>query len=150
MGLSLHMASKWSPQYLTGVKEIDEQHFTIIKKLFEIDNLITLPHSKLEILDALMFLESYSLTHFNYEERVMEDKKCPALEENKQQHAVFMQYIHSLNLKFAEGQLSEDTLTSVQKEISDWIVNHILQIDMQMNLQHSVNEINMENGTREI
>jgi hemerythrin len=132
------MASKWSTQYLTGDKEIDEQHFTIIKKLFEIENLIRLPHSKSEILDALMFLESYSLTHFNYEERVMEEKKCPAQEENKQQHAVFMQYIHSLNLKFAEGQLSDGTLASVQKELSDWIVNHILQIDMQMNQQPSI------------
>lgn len=135
------MPSKWSTQYLTGFKEIDEQHFTIIKKLFEIENLIKLPHSKSEILDALMFLESYSLTHFNYEEQVMELKKCPAREENKQQHAVFMQYIHSLNLKFAEGQLSDDTLTSVQQELSDWVVNHILQIDMQMNISASGEDV---------
>ncbi len=137
MGFNYRMASKWSTQYLTGIKEIDEQHFTIVKKLFEIEKLIMLPHSKSEILDALMFLESYSLTHFNYEERVMDEKKCPVRKENKQQHAVFMQYIHSLNLKFAEGQLTDDTLTSVQKELSDWVTNHILQIDMQMNLQTS-------------
>jgi hemerythrin len=139
------MTSKWSTQYLTGVKEIDEQHFTIIKKLFEIENLIRLPHSKSEILDALMFLETYSLTHFTYEERVMEEKKCSAREENKQQHAVFMQYIHSLNLKFTEGQLSDDTLISMQKELTDWVANHILQIDMQMNLQPSVGEKITEN-----
>ncbi len=145
MGLNLHMTSKWSTQYLTGVKEIDEQHFTIIKKLFEIENLIRLPHSKSEILDALMFLETYSLTHFTYEERVMEEKKCSAREENKQQHAVFMQYIHSLNLKFTEGQLSDDTLISMQKELTDWVANHILQIDMQMNLQPSVGEKITEN-----
>jgi len=145
LGLNLHMTSKWSTQYLTGVKEIDEQHFTIIKKLFEIENLIRLPHSKSEILDALMFLETYSLTHFTYEERVMEEKKCSAREENKQQHAVFMQYIHSLNLKFTEGQLSDDTLISMQKELTDWVANHILQIDMQMNLQPSVGEKITEN-----
>jgi hemerythrin len=132
------MESKWSKQYLIGIKEIDEQHFTIIKKLFEIEKLIKLPHTKSEILDALLFLESYSRTHFAQEEKIMEEKKCPASIENKQQHLVFMQYIHALNQQFSEGRLQEDALDGVQKELTDWVVNHILQIDLQLKLEASL------------
>jgi hemerythrin len=131
------MNSKWSTQLITGNKEIDEHHFVIIRKLYEVEQLSKLEHSKNEIMDALLFLETYTLMHFAKEEKIMAELACPAAEENKQQHAVFNKYIHALNQKFAQGDLPENSLQAIEQELSDWVTNHIQKVDMKIKVVDS-------------
>ncbi|MBI9051327.1 MAG: hypothetical protein JEZ00_18025 [Anaerolineaceae bacterium] len=133
------MSSKWSSAYLTGIKEIDEHHFTIIKKLYEIGQLINLPHAKSEIMDALLFLESYTSMHFKAEEQVMAEKNCTAAEINKKQHAVFIKYVHALNQKFAQNDTMDVNLSDIEKELTDWVLNHIMEVDLKLKGEESLN-----------
>jgi hemerythrin len=126
------MSSKWSSELITGFNKIDEHHFTIIKKLFEIEQLITIKPSKSEIMDALLFLESYTQMHFKYEEVLMADQNCPVADENKSQHALFIEKVHTFNQNFAQDDHMDVDLKDVARELSDWIINHIMEIDMQL------------------
>ena len=126
------MGSKWSSEFFTGFKEIDEHHFTIIKKLFEIEQLSDINPSKSEIMDALLFLESYTQMHFKHEESVMADEHCPAAVENKQQHEMFINKVHTFNQAFAENDTMDVDLKDVARELSDWVINHIQKIDLQL------------------
>ena len=128
------MSSKWSSELFTGFKDIDEHHFTIIKKLFEIEQLINNKPSKSEIMDALLFLESYTQMHFKHEETVMADEHCPAAEENKRQHEVFIAKVQAFNRNFAHDDTMDVDLKDVAKELSDWVINHIKEVDLQLKI----------------
>jgi hemerythrin len=126
------MGSKWSTEFITGLKEIDEHHFTIIKKLYEIEQLIQINPTKSEIMDALLFLESYTQMHFKFEESLMAEQNCPAAKENKQQHAMFIDKVHGFNQNFAHNDMMDVDLKDIAVELSNWIINHILQVDMKL------------------
>ena len=126
------MGSKWSSKLITGFNEVDEHHFTIIKKLFEIEQLIDKKPSKSEIMDALLFLESYTQMHFKHEESVMADENCPVAEENKRQHEAFINKVHTFNQTFAQDDTMDVDLKDVAKELSDWVINHIMEVDLQL------------------
>ena len=126
------MGSKWSSEIITGFKEIDEHHFTIIKKLFEIEQLIDKNPSKSEIMDALLFLESYTRMHFKYEEQIMDEQQNTVAQENKRQHEMFIAKIHTLNQNFAQDENMDVELSEIANELSNWIVNHITQIDLNL------------------
>ena len=126
------MGSKWSSEIITGYKVIDEHHFTIIKKLYEIEQLIEKNPSKSEIMDALLFLESYAQMHFTYEESIMAEEQCPVAEENKRQHTTFIEQVHVFNQNFAQNDMMDVDLKDIAIELSDWIINHIMHVDMKL------------------
>ena len=128
------MGSKWSSEFITGFNEVDEHHFTIIKKLFEIEKLIDNNPTKSEIMDALLFLESYTQMHFKYEESVMANENCPAAQENKRQHEAFIHKVHVFNQSFAQDDNMNVDLRDVAKEFSDWVINHIKEVDLQLKI----------------
>jgi hemerythrin len=123
----------WSEsQYATGVPAVDAQH----KQMFDhIDRMIRASEVKekeTEFIDMLEFLNGYVVEHFRCEETAMEQRGCPALDENKQDHLQFLERLNEMKARFeTEGNtrpLREDMMAMAVQ----WLEAHIAGVDAKL------------------
>lgn len=126
------MYFKWKEEYRTGIETIDNQH----KHLLEIGSKIYdladaddgLDHYD-EIMEILAELKDYTVYHFGYEEKLMEQFGYENYEPHKFQHFFVMKKISKFESEDIDNKQKETILNLVQF-IFDWITNHILKEDM--------------------
>ena len=126
------MAITWSNQYATSVPEIDEHHKTIITQLNTLHDQMKQGKGRQEIIPTLEFLTTYTKMHFAAEEKLMQEYRCPVAELNKQQHTEFIQKVVALGTRFEKEGASPTLTLTIQHDLTDWILNHILKIDLQL------------------
>ncbi|MCT4612383.1 MAG: bacteriohemerythrin [Clostridia bacterium] len=125
---------EWKDDYSTGVVAIDNQHkklleiggelYGIVKDMKQnedVDNFDT-------ISDILEELENYTVEHFSYEEKLMEENGYDDLNAHKMHHAAFVAKIQELRAKDIDENQSAFLLDMVEF-VADWIVNHIMKVD---------------------
>lgn len=123
---------KWKESFSCNIKEIDNQHKTLFDLGQKIYNIVSLndgyDHYD-EILNTISELQNYTVYHFNYEEKLMEDYNYPDIENHKKQHKAFIHKVANLDEEYIDEhqkKISMDLLVF----ILDWIGNHILKSDM--------------------
>ena len=121
----------WSTKYLTGNKEIDNDHkeiFAMVKDIID-QNFIDRGE---KITKVMEFLAQYTIRHFAREEALMKESNYPDIEEHKQQHAEFVKAIGALIEKI---KTQGDTI-NISIEVNDtavgWLVSHVLGSDKKM------------------
>ena len=120
----------WCDLFKIGHPIIDEQH----QKLFRIVNRFHKEMQKREkkilIPDTLNKLIKYTELHFDEEENIIQKKGYPEedLQDHREIHERLVKDIFELNERFSKGIY--DSLFEVEKFLTDWLVMHILQIDM--------------------
>ncbi len=123
------MAFQWTEEYSVENTHIDGQH----KRLFEIINeLFEAMKKKEEIkkIEAIFeSLESYGKTHFEDEEKLMQDSNYPDFEEHKKAHAVFFEQIKGLKEKLSLGEKVYAVPIETLIFVRNWLKQHILQTD---------------------
>ena len=126
------MPLTWTDKFSTNSDEIDKHHQTIINQLNHLQEQMVQGKGKEEIGKTLEFLESYAKMHFEEEEKLMEKYNCPVAALNKDQHAIFLQKVADFRNRYESA--SKDILLTidVQHELSDWIINHILKVDVKI------------------
>ncbi len=120
---------EWDDSLSTGDNTTDEQHKYLIETLNSLGTAILEgngPEITTRIIGRLRF---YAGWHFEREEECFEKYKCPAASMNKNAHAVFIEKFDRYNDKFRETGRSMELALSLHKEISDWVVNHIMRVD---------------------
>ena len=117
-------------KYSTGISSIDEKHqrlFELINQLLE--HQACSVHSHL-ISDILNDLVDYARTHFQDEERVMQENNYPRLAAHREQHRAFIKkvatFCNATTLKVDEVP---QILTNY---LCDWLTTHILQEDLKI------------------
>jgi len=126
------MYFEWKDSYGVDVEEIDRQH----RKLFEIGGRISdlvlakdgYDHYD-EIMTILDELKNYTIYHFNYEEKLMEEYGFPGLDEHKIEHMFLIKKLERMKDKDIDAN-QEDALINLVTFVSDWISGHILKTDM--------------------
>jgi hemerythrin-like metal-binding protein len=123
----------WNEQFATGSVLVDTQHRMLIEKINQLEELLNGPPPSKAACDVLLnFLGTYVGTHFKFEEGCMERMKCPVHAQNKQAHEAFL----GMFTKFKERYLAEGPkpalLKSLQTFASEWINNHILNVDIKL------------------
>ena len=83
-----------------------------------------------EIGNILAFTGEYAQKHFRAEERYFEKYHCPANAENKREHQRFVNRFTELMSVFQRTGADFKFINSVYKELSDWLLHHILGIDI--------------------
>lgn len=126
------MAIAWSEKYATHVESVDKQHQTIIEEINHLLDLMSQGKARSEIGSVIEFLNEYTKNHFADEERIMAQHNCPAAEENKKQHAIFLAKIAEYKEMLKDEGSSTVVTIDVKKELMDWLINHIVKIDMQL------------------
>lgn len=127
------MPIKWSAEFASGDREVDNQHIMLFDFVNILEDRINHhpnnPMEKEEITEQLYFLQRYVLVHFEYEEKCMFSHQCPAAQQNKEAHANFIQYFTKFMQDFDEQGPTLELMTGLHSVVSNWLTNHILKID---------------------
>lgn len=126
------MYFEWKQIYSVNVSEIDKQH----KRLFEIGKQISdlvlarddYDHYD-EIMTILQELKVYTLSHFEYEEKLMEQYGFKEADSHKIEHIFLVKRLDRLQKKDIDTKQKEAVIELITF-ISDWIAGHILKTDM--------------------
>jgi hemerythrin-like metal-binding protein len=119
---------KWTYNFSVGISFLDEEHRQIIdmiNKLIERSN----THNNREAINEILTdLRKYALTHFNDEERIMDENNYPECANHKELHKEFNIKVVSFHSAIPQ---TEDTLfTNILEFLKNWWIQHILHEDM--------------------
>jgi hemerythrin len=127
---------QWSEQFSTGVGHLDHQHQALIDNINQLETLLVTPNPSREeyqfMLRLLDFLEFYAKNHFAAEEKCMESFRCPIHKENKMAHEKFQGFFTEFQKQCRASGLRKEFIVKLHATVSEWIVDHILQIDLQL------------------
>lgn len=121
---------EWNSTFEVGIPFIDKQHLVLINNAMDLLRSIDNGYSKSEIERLIEFLNEYVVIHFQTEEKYLEIKNYPFLENQKMQHQNFIKSFKQLKKEINSNEMSKTYLMfRIQILIIDWIVNHILKED---------------------
>ncbi len=121
-------AITWNDSYSTGLTELDDDHlrlFEIVNNLGEAMDQGRGEHVLGGVLDDTL---SYTETHFNHEEGLMEKYGYPKLDEHRDIHEKAMQEILKLHQDYSNGG-ADITPEKVEHFLHYWFANHFLGED---------------------
>ena len=117
----------WSEKISLEVPEIDEQH----KKLVELINLmydsVVAGLERKSLAKVLDDLISYTVYHFNTEERYFIKFHYPEMEHHKQLHNSLTEKVVDLQKQFEAG--SATISYEVMDFLNSWLIDHIIGTD---------------------
>lgn len=123
-------------EYFTGIELIDEEHAKLFEYANEIYDLLhnEFVHDKYDnIRDLLEKLTEYARQHFADEEAYMESIQYKRIFTQKMQHQAFIDEIESYDLdEIDQMDDKEDVLKKMLSFVTDWLVDHILNVDTQI------------------
>ena len=118
---------EWNNAFSVGIQKIDEQHvkfFSLTNILFDT---IQGAQDREVVGSVLKELQQYVVYHFKAEESLMKMYNYPNMNAHKQEHEGAIQKVNKLVLDYERGLQTVDI--ELLKFLSDWIQNHILQVD---------------------
>jgi len=123
----------WSSQYTTGVPLVDSQHKVLFENINKLEELLHEQPIRREEVDRLLhFLDSYSTTHFHFEEQCMQRHNCSAHRENMCTHAEFRETLAVFKQEYLEQGPTVALLSKLHAMMSSWIHNHVLNVDVKL------------------
>jgi hemerythrin len=122
----------WEDRFSTGDANLDFQHKYIFETFNKLSDAIADESAGESINVILGRLKFYSDWHFGKEEECMDRYKCPAAQVNKNAHDAFRVMFNKYYDEYVKTGGSLDLVISVHKSLSDWLVNHILGVDISL------------------
>ncbi|MCF6355944.1 MAG: bacteriohemerythrin [Candidatus Polarisedimenticolaceae bacterium] len=115
----------WNSSLSVGIDVIDGQHRRIVDYINEL-NVAHLENDRDKVLEVLTGLVDYTLTHFIFEEELMEKAGYPLSDAHKKVHKTFVAHIN----KFVEQHNSgKDITRRLMSMLQVWLTNHIKNDD---------------------
>lgn len=111
----------WSNDLNTGIEVIDKQHRRLIEYLNELNTAIAEGNQKgvKHVLDELI---DYTLSHFSFEEELMEKAQYPFFKAHKRVHDIFTKRVGEFLKRAEQG---ENVAQEIQSMVKIWLINHI-------------------------
>ncbi|MDD7220178.1 MAG: bacteriohemerythrin [Blautia sp.] len=110
----------------TGNELIDSQHQELINRVNKLADSISTTKEKNVAIQTLDFLMDYTDFHFSAEEKLQEEAGYPQLTAHKKQHADFVKAVNDLKEMLEEEEGPSDAFVeAVNRNITEWLVNHI-------------------------
>ncbi len=125
---------EWSDKLAVGVATIDSQHKELFKRIDNLVLAIKQHRCKSEIDGTLKFLDDYARVHFAEEEKHMKETHYAGYEEQVEAHKKYLDALVELKAEAALPRVSGssyDLSATTNQVVVDWIVDHILKLDMQ-------------------
>ena len=126
------MEKKWTEELATGVLEIDSQHKEFISALNSLLEAMSQGKGRPEAGRLLDFLGVYVEKHFGLEEEYMRRFMYPAYEEHRNIHAAFLKEMRLIQDEFRTSGASISLVLKVQRNMLDWLIVHINQVDKKL------------------
>jgi hemerythrin len=125
---------EWSEKLAVGVATIDSQHKELFKRINNLVLAIKEHRCKSEIDGTLKFLDDYARVHFAEEEKHMKDTHYAGYAEQIEAHKKYLAALAELKAEAALPRVpgsTYDLSATTNQVVVDWIVDHILKLDMQ-------------------
>ena len=126
----------WQEKFDTGHPTIDTQHKMLVTYINRLEGVLKTTNPNRQdcefIISLVDFMESYVDSHFRFEEQCMDNYRCPAHQKNKLAHKEFLQFFRNFKERCSAEGFRPEILTELHQSTHDWILGHILQIDMQL------------------
>jgi len=116
---------KWTEKYATGIRVIDGQHKRIIHYINQLTDAQNLNEPEL-VGEVLINLIDYTLSHFAFEESLMDEAGYSAANIHKQTHVAFREKIEHYQQRYKAG---EDVSNDLFQLLNIWLMNHIVEDD---------------------
>ncbi|HEY0722214.1 MAG TPA: bacteriohemerythrin [Gammaproteobacteria bacterium] len=115
----------WTDNLNTGIDVIDSQHRQLIDYINQLHD-IRLSHDKKVVATVIEAMVDYTISHFGFEEALMEDAGYEFFRPHKRVHELFIKRIEALQRRFNNG---EDILEELHSLLTRWLFNHIKNDD---------------------
>ncbi|WP_075184594.1 bacteriohemerythrin [Teredinibacter haidensis] len=115
------MAIAWTAELELGIPVIDSQHQRIVDYINTVSDAHK-SHRTNDVFSVLDELVDYTLSHFAFEESLMEESGYPFLNAHKKVHRLFARRVASFQQRAKAGDDITEELLHVLKA---WLVNHI-------------------------
>ncbi|MDO4444093.1 MAG: hemerythrin family protein [Bacillota bacterium] len=110
----------------TGNELIDNEHKELIDRVNKLVESSENGKEKVTAVKTLDFLMDYTEFHFSDEEKLQQEVGYDKLEQHKGQHEDFKKSVDELRQMLEEEEGPTDAFVqAVNKNISQWLVNHI-------------------------
>ena len=116
---------QWTDDLNTDIQVIDSQHHRIVDYINTLDD-IKDTHDRDQVEKVLNELVDYTLSHFAFEESLMEDAGYPFINGHKRVHELFVKRVGDFQQRFKMGEDIAEELLAVLKS---WLINHIRSDD---------------------
>lgn len=116
---------EWSEDFATGINVIDCQHKRIVHYINQLTDAEKLEAPEL-IGEVLVNLIDYTLSHFAFEESLMNEAGYNAATIHKQTHDAFREKIESYHERHKAG---EDVTDELHQLLNVWLMDHIAEDD---------------------
>jgi len=120
----------WNESIATGDPAIDLQHKQFFVVLYDFAEALEQGQGSKELKKLLVFLKYYGEWHFGKEENSVACFNCPMAGDNIDAHKQYMVTIDTLLEQIRNSGASEDLAHTSYEKLTDWLVNHIMKIDM--------------------
>ncbi len=123
---------KWRDDYATGVQSIDEDHKMIFKMAEDFRAALDVGRGDAVYSVLLEFLSLYCRGHFGFEERCMEEFRCPVAEKNKEEHIRFLEKLSEFQEHYAASGYDHTDARRLVDTVDQWLDNHICRIEVHL------------------
>ncbi|HEX9156243.1 MAG TPA: bacteriohemerythrin [Nitrospira sp.] len=124
---------EWSEKLATGISTIDSQHKELFRRINNLVIAIKQQRCKSEIDDTIKFLDDYARIHFAEEEKHMRETNYTGLDQQREDHRHYLAALAELKQQAALPRVrgsSYDLSATTNQVVVDWIVGHIMRLDM--------------------
>jgi hemerythrin len=116
---------EWTDELNTGIPVIDNQHQRIVAYINKLDH-AQQHHSRDEVGEVLDELVDYTLSHFAFEESLMEEAHYTFINAHKKVHQLFVKRVADYQQRF---KMEEDIEEELMHTLRAWLINHIKNDD---------------------
>jgi hemerythrin len=115
----------WDHELDTNISVIDNQHRRIVEYINELhDAIVSADREQVgEILEQLV---DYTMSHFAFEEELMEQAGYGFIAAHKKVHQMFTKKVADFQMRF---ELGEDVSRQLLTTLRTWLINHIKRDD---------------------
>ena len=118
---------QWDQSLAVGVHEIDGQHQKLVQMICDLHEAMRTGKGKGQVEQILTELENYSVEHFGYEEKLMEQHKYPGYLNHRKEHEAFVDKVIAFGNDFRANRAA--LTTEVMNFLKNWLVGHIKGTD---------------------
>jgi hemerythrin len=115
----------WTDELNTGIDVIDGQHRRIVDMINALHDTAK-GKERTAIGNVIEELVDYTMSHFAFEESLMEEAGYQYVKPHKKVHELFIKRVSEYKMRFAAG---EDIAEELNNLLSRWLFNHIKHDD---------------------
>ena len=132
----------WQDDPNIGIEVIDNQHKRNVEMLNHL-HVAQQGLQRLAVADVIDELVDYTMSHFAFEEELMEEAGYPFGAAHKRVHEIFGKRVSDYRLRFQAG---EDVTDELRTMLSRWLFNHIRGDDKAYaeTVKHHLNQFTRE------